>query len=174
MEVAGRIAMCERGVDGLHVARTRDGDPIFAEWLIGPDEWPAIDAHRRGLFPRPGRGEVLLEGAYTYVPYRRLGAMADGMHQLLEIARERGDDTAYTYVAAGYPPSIRGCANVGFVLDHVSLRKRRFFVRWVRTVPVDEAARAAWERAVGRAPQREPAADGMKGPQRLSLALAGC
>jgi hypothetical protein len=146
-EVASRIAMCHDGVDGLHVARTADGEPAYVQWLIGPSEFPAIDRHSHGLYPAPEDGQVLLEGAYTYMAFRRSGAMADGMHQLLEIARERGERSAYTYVAAEYAPAIRGCANVGFVLDHVSIRKRRLFVRRVKIVPADDAAREAWERA---------------------------
>ena len=73
--------------------------------------------------------------------------MADGMHQLLEKARDRGEKAAFTYVAAEYPPSIRGCVKVGFLLDHISVRTRRLGVRRVRIRPVDDAARTAWERA---------------------------
>ena len=95
---------------------------------------------------------MLLEGVYTYVAFRRLGAMADGMHQLLEIARAGGAKAALTYVAADYPPSIRGCANVGFILDHVAVTKRRLFARRVVFVPADDEARSAWEAAT--APRR--------------------
>jgi hypothetical protein len=148
VEVAGRIAMAEAGVHGLHVARNAEGAPAYVQWLIGREEYPAIAAHSPGLYPEPKDGEVLLEGAYTYMAFRRMGAMADGMHQLLEIAHQRGGHAAFTYVASDYPPSIRGCANVGFTLDHVALTKRRFFVRSVRFVTADEVARAAWDLAV--------------------------
>ena len=147
VEVAQRIAMCDAGVGGLHVARSPDGDPVYCQWLIGPSEHAAIDRVSPGLYPPLDHGEVLLEGAYTYTNFRGVGAMADGMHQLLEKARDRGEKAAFTYVAAEYPPSIRGCAKVGFVLDHLSVRTRRFGIRRVRIRPVDDAARAAWERA---------------------------
>jgi hypothetical protein len=148
VEVAGRIAMAEAGVRGLHVARTAEGEPAYVQWLIGPADYPAIESHSPGLYPEPKDGEFLLEGAYTYMAFRRMGAMADGMHQLLQIGSERGGHAAFTYVAADYPPSIRGCANVGFVLDHVALTRRRFFVRSVRFVAADDVARQAWELAV--------------------------
>jgi hypothetical protein len=147
VDVAQRIAMCEAGVGGLHVARSPDDEAVYCQWLIGPAEHVAIDRFSPGLYPSLNDGEVLLEGAYTYTNFRGVGAMADGMHQLLEKARERGEKAAFTYVAAEYPPSIRGCAKVGFVLDHISVRTRRFGIRRVRIRPADDAARAAWERA---------------------------
>lgn len=146
-EVTQRISLCDAGVRQLYVARDDAGTPAYVQWLITVADFPVIDRHSPGLYRALGAGDVLLEGAYTYIAFRRLGAMADGMHQLLEIAREQGEKAAFTYVATDYPPSIRGCANVGFVLDHVSVTKRRLFARRVVFVAADDEARSAWEAA---------------------------
>jgi hypothetical protein len=79
---------------------------------------------------------------------RKLGAMADGMRQLLVRARDAGDRRVFTYVAEGNIPSLRGCANVGFVPDHLRLDVRRFGLRRTRRVPLDASSQARWAAAV--------------------------
>lgn len=146
-EAAGRVALCEDEVRQLYVARNEDGAACYAQWLIHPADHDRIEAHSPGLYPPLQPGQVLLEGAYTYMAFRRLGAMADGMHQLLEIAREEGASEAYTYVAAEYLPSIRGCANVGFELDHMRVSRRRLLSRKLSFLAPDQYAEDAWRRA---------------------------
>ena len=146
-EAAGRVALCDGGVKRLYVARSEDGQARYCQWLIGTGDHVKIDTLSPGLYPRPKPGEVLLEGAYTYTDSRRLGAMGDGMRQLLQIAHDEGQSAAFTYVAEQYLPSIRGCANVGFELDHVRVSKRRLFLKRITFVPADEAALEAWASA---------------------------
>jgi len=86
--------------------------------------------------------------AYTFMNFRRLGAMADGMRQLLVQSRDAGDRRVFTYVAEDNVPSLRGCANVGFILDHLRYDRRRLGVRRVRRVPPDAASKARWAAAV--------------------------
>ena len=80
--------------------------------------------------------------------YRKLGAMADGMMQLLVRARENGDRRVFTYVDDGNVPSLRGCANVGFVPDHLRLHTRRLGLRRTRRVPLDASSEARWAASV--------------------------
>ena len=101
-----------------------------------------------GLFPPLADGEVLVEGAYTFIAFRKQGAMADGMNQLLATARSEGAHSAITYVTDDNVPSLRGCANAGFELDHVRVTTRRLGRRASRRAPLDASARAAWEKAL--------------------------
>lgn len=155
LDATERIELCDAGVRRLYVARGEDGQAYYAQWLIEPQDHHLIDAVHPGLFPRPADGDVLLEGAYAYTKSRRLGAMGDGMHQLLQIARDEGNSGAVTYVAEQYLPSMRGCANVGFELDHLRISRRRLFLRRISFVPADDAAREAWAQATAPRPKSQ-------------------
>lgn len=148
LEVLFRLGLCEDGVTTLYVAGP-DDDPIYAQWLVQTDDQDLMHAHAPGRYERLAPGEVLLEGAYTFAAYRRMGAMADGMAQLLRIARDAGAETAITYVSDDNVASLRGCAAVGFVADHVRRSSRRLGVR--RSLPgaLDDGSRGAWEAATG-------------------------
>lgn len=143
-EVAQRARLCAAGVEGLHVAFADDGRPIYAQWLITAAEQDGMHAALPDLYPHLGEREVLLEGAYTFVDFRRLGAMGDGMHQLLELGRDGGAARALTYVTAEYAPSIKGCVGVGFQLDHLRLDQRRLGRRLTRFRDLDTAECDAW------------------------------
>jgi hypothetical protein len=70
--------------------------------------------------------------------------MANGMAQLLRIAQAGGARAALTYVAAENATALRGCANVGFALDHLRMNKRRLGRRWSSVHQVDEGSRQLW------------------------------
>jgi RimJ/RimL family protein N-acetyltransferase len=152
VEVLGRLRFRRAGVTTLYVASDDAGRPIYAQWLVTSGDQDRLHAVTGGTFPRLGEGEALVEGAYTFTAYRKQGAMADGMAQLLRIARDGGARSAITYVSDDNVPSLRGCARVGFDLDHVRVTTRRLGVRRSRRAPLDDAARAAWRAAVGQPP----------------------
>lgn len=143
-----RVRLCGAGLGGLHVADGPEGDPAYAQWLVSADEQEALHAHGAGRYPHLRRDEGLVEGAYTFLRHRRLGAMADGMGQLLRLGRAAGLSSVITYVADDNVPSLRGCARAGFALDHVRDTERRFVHASRREGPVDRAARAAWDAAL--------------------------
>jgi len=148
VQVLLRTMTCEAGIETLYVASADDGEPAYAQWLTRAADQAAVHEHSPGRYPVLRDDEVLLEGAYTFVRFRRLGMMADGMVQLLRIARDEGCAAAYTYVEANNIPSLRGCANVGFTLDHVRHNQRRLGrVRSVEAQPGAEDS-AQWARAV--------------------------
>jgi hypothetical protein len=133
----------------LYVADADDGRPIYAQWLIGrPDQW-RLEAETPGAHDALADDEVLLEGAYTFVAFRGVGAMADGMWQLLRIARDEGGAAAaITYVRDDNVPSLRGCARVGFVLDHVRVNSTRLGRGRSERSVIGPAAQRAWETAI--------------------------
>lgn len=152
MEVLGRERFCRGGVTTMYVAADHEGRPVYAQWLVTSADQDRLHAVTGGTFPRLDDREALVEGAYTFTDFRKLGVMAVGMAQLLRIAGERGAQSVITYVSDDNVPSLRGCARVGFGLDHVRVTTRRLGVRRSRRAPLDDRARAAWEAAVGAQP----------------------
>jgi RimJ/RimL family protein N-acetyltransferase len=145
LEALRRTWMCASGVTTLYVADALDGRPIYAQWLIRKlDDWRLQNKPPHDVL---ADDEVLLEGAYTFVAFRGVGAMADGMGQLLRIARDEGSAAAITYVHEDNVPSLRGCARVGFVLDHVRVNTTRFGRERSDRQLAEAAAQRAWESA---------------------------
>jgi RimJ/RimL family protein N-acetyltransferase len=149
LELLLRTLSCESGVTTLYVARAEDGRPAYAQWLIRPQEQERLHAHAPSSYGPLGDDEVLLEGAYTFGAFRRLGLMADGMAQLLRYARDEGFRSAITYVATTNVASLRGCAACGFEPDHVRVSERRFGRRRSHPDSLSQHARSAWAEAVG-------------------------
>jgi RimJ/RimL family protein N-acetyltransferase len=146
LEVLLRTWMCASGVQTLYAADAADGRPIFAQWLISKlDDWRLQDKPPHDAL---ADGEVLLEGAYTFGAFRGVGAMADGMGQVLRIARDEGSSAAITYVLADNVPSLRGCARAGFVLDHVRVNTTRLGRERSDRRAVEDTARRTWESAL--------------------------
>jgi hypothetical protein len=157
LQVMLRVLWCEAGVNELFVGDGPDGQPAYCQWLVrARDQWP-LQRHSPGRYPALRDDEVLLEGAYTFSAYRRKGAMADGMHQLLEAARDEGARTALTYVADDNVASLRGCAAVGFGPDHLTRNDRRIGVRRSHLEPLTPEAWTRWNEATAQRP-RPPAA----------------
>lgn len=148
-QVRKRQDMLDAGVRELHVAGP-DGAPAYGQWLVRPGEQEPLLAHSPGAHPVLAPDEVLLEGAYTFREFRRMGAMGDGMAQLLRVAREEGFRSALTYVEDSNVASLRGCAGVGFELDHVRVSRWRLLRHSRSEQAPDAAARAAWDAATAR------------------------
>lgn len=139
--------MCDAGVKTLHVATGPDGSAAYCQWLISVADQERLHAHLPGRLPMLGPNDVLLEGAYTFARFRGLGLMAEGMWQLLEMARNNGAEAAITYVRTDSVPALRGCAHVGFVPDHVRHNVRRLGRTRSIVRPVDGEVRRLWAAA---------------------------
>lgn len=145
LEVLLRLWSCEACIQELFVGDGPDGEPAYCQWLVSQrDQW-RLHEHAPGRYPVLRADEVLLEWAYTFSAYRRRGAMADGMWQLLARAQDEGARTAITYVAHDNRASLRACAVVGFEPDHISRNDRRLGLRRRVLLPVDATARQCWE-----------------------------
>jgi hypothetical protein len=147
-EVHGRVELCANGVRTLYVSADPAGEAIYAQWLVKPGDEAPLQATTPNQFPNLAPHDWLVEGAYTFMAFRRMGAMGDGMHQLLMAARDAGARRVITYVSEGHLASLRGCANAGFTLDHVRVTRQRFNVRRALWHPPDSAARRTWAEAV--------------------------
>lgn len=142
-----RQRMVNSTVDMLYAACDGAREPIYAQWLIKPSSWIELDCFSPRRYPKLAESEVFLEFAYTFVQFRGARAMADGMWQLLDIARKAGAKSALTYVTPDNVPSLRGCARVGFEIDHVRRNERRLGWRRSSVGPVNDDAGAAWRSA---------------------------
>ena len=149
VQVLLRGNLGRNGPGELYVAEAEDGRPIYAQWLIRPRDREALHRHAPGRYSDFGDDEVLVEGAYTFLAFRRLGAMRDGMGKLLQIAADEGMVAAHTYVEVHNVPSLRGCAEVGFAPDHMRASVRRLGRRRGSVLSVTEADRVIWQNATG-------------------------
>jgi RimJ/RimL family protein N-acetyltransferase len=137
----------ETGVRTLHVARNEASEPVYVQWLITRADRAGLDAAGIDYWPALPPDEVLLEFAYTFTPFRGMGAMGDGMGRLLRIAADQGAKAAHTYVTFDNVPSLRGCAKVGFTLDHVRETTMVAGFRRGRVRSPTPAETAIWESA---------------------------
>ena len=135
------------GVEEPFLSKSADGDPIYCQWLIRPRHYRRLQEAMPGRYPALSDGEVVLEGAYTFLEFRGLRVMADGMSQLLRIAQQEGYTWATTYVAADNTAALRGCHHSGFQLYRAHLATHRFGRRRQRMVGTPSAC-APWNRAV--------------------------
>jgi hypothetical protein len=147
-DVHNRVRMCSNDVRTLYISLDPDGNAIYAQWLVAPGEEGSLQATIPNQFPNLAPHECLLEGAYTFMAYRRNGAMGDGMHQLLMAARDAGASRVITYVSEAHLASLRGCANAGFTLDHVRVTRQRFNLRRNLWHAPDPEARRTWAEAI--------------------------
>lgn len=157
IEVDQRVRLCDAGVAGFHVATDLEGRPIYAQWLVDRANQAALHGATHGQFPDLAQDETLVEGAYTFVDFRKRGAMAEGMRQLLVKAAESGAARCYTYVAVDNVPSLRGCANAGFDLDHTRVTTSRAGRRRVLRRPPLPQEREQWEAAIKPKPRASAA-----------------
>jgi L-amino acid N-acyltransferase YncA len=158
-QVLFRVWLASAGVRELYSARADDGAPIYAQWLVRHRDQHLLRASAPGRHPELAPDEVLLEGAYTFGAFRRMGVMADGMSQLLAIAAAEGLKAALTYVEADNVASARGCASAGFDLDHQRVNTWRLGRSASVVRPPDAAAQEIWRQATAPAGgPRAPAA----------------
>lgn len=148
IEVLQRKWLFDAGVQTLYVAMGPDGSPAYVQWLVTARGQGTLHAYQPHRYPALQADQVILEGAYTFKRFRGAGVMADGMAQLLHVARDGGGQTAFTYVAVDNFPSLRGCANVGFVPDHLRVNVRRLGHRTSAVRPLDNAASQSWASAI--------------------------
>jgi hypothetical protein len=148
IEVLHRKWLFDAGVQTLYVAMGPDGSPAYVQWLVTVRSQETLHAYQPHRYPVLQADQVILEGAYTFKRFRGAGVMADGMAQLLRIGRDGGAQTAFTYVAVDNVPSLRGCANVGFVPDHLRVNTRRLGYRTSAVWPLDNAASQSWASAI--------------------------
>lgn len=147
-----RKRLHEKGVRTLHVTSNADRTPVYVQWLITPPDKHELDEHDPGFWPPLKDDEVLVEFAYTFTPFRGLGVMTDAMGQLLRVGAALGAKSALTYVRSDNIPSLRGCAKVGFDLDHVKTVSMRLGIRQSKIRGSSDSDLQCWHQATAARP----------------------
>ena len=97
-EVVVRLLFYHSGFKNCYIARTSDGDIAYIQWLIYPYENNIIRKHYRYRFHELREKQVMVENVFTYPKYRGYGLMRDMTNELLNIAKEKGYNSAIIYV----------------------------------------------------------------------------
>ena len=142
-----RKRLQQHGVRTMHAALDAEGTPVYVQWLVTAGDKPALDQEDAGYWPPLADDQVLLEFAYTFLPFRGLGIMADAMSQLLHVAAATGAASAFTYVRSDNIASLRGCAKVGFDADHVKTVAMRLGARRTAIRPLRPEDTETWRQA---------------------------
>jgi L-amino acid N-acyltransferase YncA len=148
VEVYARERLRLAGVETGYLGGDEQGAAAYVHWLVLAKQQERLHAFQPGRYRELKNDEALIEGAYTFTEFRGRGLMNTGMHQLLELAREAGVRTVWTYVAVENVPSLRGCARVGFTPDHLRHNHRRFGEMKTEFVSLTSEASARWQQSV--------------------------
>lgn len=135
-----RQQMLDAGLATCYVAVTSEDEPCYMQWLIGSEQNEKVQAYFKGIFPRLGAGEALLEGAFTPEAFRGKGIMPCAMAQIAERAADAGIGARWvvTFVTHGNIPSLKGCQRSGFVPYLTRQEKWRAFRHRVTFLPLPE------------------------------------
>lgn len=151
LDLRWRARWANDDVRQLYAHRRSQGEILYAQWLIGPDDQRrAATGHLRET-ARLARDERMVEGAYAFPAARGRGLMKAGMARLLQIAEETGAARVRTYVEIDNAPSLRGCAAVGFRPTAIRRHHWRFGARTSTTLPLDESMLKCWTSATSDA-----------------------
>jgi RimJ/RimL family protein N-acetyltransferase len=156
LETVLRVSMCDAGLETLYVWTGPDGSAAYAQWVFTDRNQHLLHAHQPNRYPNLKPGEVLLEGAYTFAPYRGQGVMKQAVLELLYLLREQGTQSVLVYVASGNYPSLRASARLGYTLDHIRCNTSRLWNFSSRILSPAGANLREWHDAVGGKPSTAP------------------
>lgn len=146
IQVLLRMRSSRAGIENLYVAYSGD-QPVYCHWLVPASKQDRIHAHAPHAYRRLKDEEGMLEGSYTFVDFRGLGVMHDGMWQVLQDGKSRGIERVITYVADDNIPSLLGCKRVGFKLASMRVARRRLVLyKTTVTADADATAHEVWDK----------------------------
>ncbi|MGD9489714.1 MAG: GNAT family N-acetyltransferase [Calditrichaceae bacterium] len=148
-ERGGRILLLNSKAKTCYVAVTHDGNPAYMQWLMGPEENPKLQNLYKGGFPVLGKGEMLLEGAFTHESYRGQRIMPDAMSQIAEKGADHGGRYILTFVRTDNIPSLKGCQRSGFFPYQIRKDRWRFFTRSLNFITLPEGTPYPYEQENG-------------------------
>lgn len=137
-ELVTRRQMLEAGIQGCYVAVTEDDTPCYMQWLIGHEQNERVQEYFKGIYPRLGQDEALLEGAFTPEAYRGQRIMPAAMAQLAEKGTDIGARWVITFVTHTNIASLKGCKRSGFAPYLMRRERWRYFRRQLTFTPLPE------------------------------------
>ncbi len=104
------------GYHNFYIARTTDtNDLCFMQSVIYQRDNTVVDGRFKGWFPKPEKGEAILEGAYTYERYRGQGLGSAVPTDIMRICKNNGIKRVITYIEKSNAASLRAAEKDGFV-----------------------------------------------------------
>lgn len=118
-EIVSRLFFQQAGFRHCYFAKTPDGQPVYMQWLIYPDENEIIAKHFRSRFYPLKPNQIMLENAFTFRRFRGLGLLPNISAELLTIARDQGYKTAVTYIQKNQIVSLNEFMNMNFKIRKI-------------------------------------------------------
>lgn len=97
-ELMARISFYNAGFKNCYVAKTKNEEIAFIQWLIHPSENLIIKEHFSNKFYMLGERQVMIENAFTFPKFRGHGLLPAVTSDLLEIAEKAGYENVITYI----------------------------------------------------------------------------
>lgn len=135
-----RQAVWEVGFDGTYAAVTDEGQPVYLQWLILPDERDKVKSHWGPLFPDLEPDMALAEGAWIPPQFRKRNIMSQASAMINdEVRRNASDRIRYvdTYVPVHNRGATKALLAAGFEPYVVRTETWRAGRRSVSFGPVD-------------------------------------
>lgn len=129
LERLTRLRLLSADIGTCYVAVTQDNYPCYMQWLIAPNENDQVQSYFRGVFPRLGFDEAMLEGALTHEDFRGQGIMPYASSQIAERAAEFGARKVIRFTGQDNIASLKGCKKAGFSPYMTRRDKWRLFRR---------------------------------------------
>ena len=118
-EIATRVFFAKAGFRHCYLGRAADGQPVYMQWLIYPDENEIIAKHFRSRFYPLKPNQIMLENAFTFPRFRGLGPLPSVSAELLTIARDQGYKTAVAYIQKNQLVSLNEFMNMNFKIRKI-------------------------------------------------------
>lgn len=118
-EIMTRFLFYLSGFRNCYVARHKNGEIMFMQWIIYPEENHIIAKLYANRFKLLKDNQVLIENAFTFPKYRGLGLFAAVTSDLLKKAKEEGYKGAVTYIRKDALDSLNEFIKQGFKLHEI-------------------------------------------------------
>jgi len=130
-----RNRLMEAAIPTCYVATTTDGDPCYLQWLIGPQDFSALQDFTNEWYPPLQEGDLLLEGAYTPERFRGKGIALSAVLHLADEAKSAGGSRLVTFIGEPNVSALRAYERLGFVPFVQRQERWRFFRRSLESRP---------------------------------------
>lgn len=113
-EIISRILFYQAGFKNCYIARTKNNEIAYLQWLVFPSENPIIKKYFSRKFYSLQEGQVMIENAFTFPKFRGLGLLPGITRELMTIAKESGHRAAITYIRKDKIASLNEFINMKF------------------------------------------------------------
>lgn len=118
-EVVARLLFYKAGFKNCYVAKTRNDEIAYLQWLVYPTENALIKKYYPNTFYGLRKNQVMVENAFTFPRFRGLGLMPAVTLVLLNIAKEDGYKSAIGYIRKDKIASLNEFVKLGFKITKI-------------------------------------------------------